>query len=116
MVQNLTQNSVYTFTSAEGDDPARFVLKFGAVGIGDTPTVEATTIYSHGQSLYISSTQSADAQVSVYNVTGQQVYGSRMMLDGQKQITLNVITGWYIVKVSTQEGIATQKVFIQANK
>ena len=115
LVQNLTQNSVYNFTAAEGDDPARFDLKFGAVGIGDTPTVEATTIYSHGQSLYISSTQSADAQVSVYNVTGQQVYGNRMMLDGQKQITLNVITGWYIVKVSTQEGIATQKVFIKAN-
>lgn len=113
--QNLKENAVYNFTAAQGDAANRFVLKFGAVGIGDTPTVEATTIYSHGQSLYISSTQSADAQVSVYNVTGQQVYGSRMMLDGQKQITLNVITGWYIVKVRTQEGIATQKVFIKAN-
>ncbi|MDD4742914.1 MAG: T9SS type A sorting domain-containing protein, partial [Bacteroidales bacterium] len=114
--QNLIDQPVYNFTAAEGDVPNRFLLKFGAVGIGDNIATEQTSIYSHGQIVYISSTKSANALISIYNITGQQVYTNTMVIDGQKQITLNTPTGWYIVKVRTQQGVATQKVFIKSNQ
>ncbi|NCA87223.1 MAG: T9SS type A sorting domain-containing protein, partial [Clostridia bacterium] len=116
IVTNLTETPVYSFTSSEGDDPNRFELKFGAVGIDDNIATEQISIYSHGRLVYISSTKSANALVNIYNVTGQQVYTNTMVIDGQKQITLNTPTGWYIVKVRTQQGVATQKVFIKSNQ
>ncbi|MFA5478074.1 MAG: T9SS type A sorting domain-containing protein, partial [Bacteroidales bacterium] len=115
IVTNLTETPVYSFTSSEGDDPNRFELKFGAVGIDDNIGSEQTSIYSNGQSVYISSAKSVQAVISIYNITGQQVYANTMVIDGQKQIALNTPTGWYIVKVRTQEGVATQKVFIKSN-
>ncbi|NLO52280.1 MAG: T9SS type A sorting domain-containing protein, partial [Bacteroidales bacterium] len=116
IVTNLTESPVYSFTSSEGDDPNRFELKFGAVGIDDNIATEQISIYSHGRLVYISSTKSANALISIYNITGQQVYANTMVIDGQKQIALNTPTGWYIVKVRTQQGVATQKVFIKSNQ
>ena len=115
IVTNLTETPVYSFTSSEGDDPNRFELKFGAVGIDDNVALEQISIYSHGQSVYISSVKSTQAVISIYNITGQQVYANTMVIDGQKQIALNTPTGWYIVKVTTAAGVATQKVFIKSN-
>ncbi|NCA87158.1 MAG: T9SS type A sorting domain-containing protein, partial [Clostridia bacterium] len=115
IVTNLSENPVYSFTSSEGDDPNRFELKFGAVGIDDNIGLEQTSIYSHGQSVFVSSAKSAQAVISIYNITGQQVYANTMVIDGQKQIALNTPTGWYIVKVTTAAGVATQKVFIKSN-
>ena len=115
IVTNLTETPVYSFTSSEGDDPNRFELKFGAVGIDDNIATKQTSIYSNGRLVYISSTKSANAMINIYNITGQQVYANTMVIDGQKQIALNTPTGWYIVKVRTQEGVATQKVFIKSN-
>lgn len=115
IVTNLTETPVYSFTSSEGDDPNRFELKFGAVGIDDNIATKQTSIYSNGQLVYISSTKSANALINIYNVTGQQVYANTMVIDGQKQIALNTPTGWYIVKVTTATGVATQKVFIKSN-
>jgi hypothetical protein len=115
IVTNLTESPVYSFTSSEGDDPNRFELKFGAVGIDDNVALEQISIYSHGQSVYISSVKSTQAVISIYNITGQQVYANTMVIDGQKQIALNTPTGWYIVKVTTAAGVATQKVFIKSN-
>lgn len=116
IVTNLTETPVYSFTSSEGDDPNRFELKFGAVGIDDNIATKQTSIYSNGQLVYISSTKSANALINIYNVTGQQVYANTMVIDGQKQIALNTPTGWYIVKVTTATGVATQKVFIKSNQ
>jgi hypothetical protein len=114
--QNLIDQPFYNFTAAEGDVPNRFLLKFGAVGIDDNIATEQTSIYSHGRLVYISSTKSANALINIYNITGQQVYANTMVIDGQKQIALNTPTGWYIVKVRTQQGVATQKVFIKSNQ
>ena len=113
VTQDIKQNPIYTFTAAEGDNPNRFLLKFGMVGIGEEPSLEQTSIYSYGQTIYISSAVSTEAMISVFNITGQQVYSNRMMLDGTKQITLNVPTGWYVVKVISGQSMTSRKVFIR---
>ena len=114
-VHDLNSTPTYNFTATTGDDANRFELKFGAVGIDDNIATKQISIYSHGRLVYISSTKSANALINIYNIAGQQVYANTMVIDGQKQIALNTPTGWYIVKVRTQEGVATQKVFIKSN-
>jgi hypothetical protein len=71
------------------------------------------SIYSKGSSVYLNSKSTLDAQISIYNITGQDVYQSNMKLDGLKQITIKAPTGWYIVKVVSSGGVTSKKVFIK---
>jgi hypothetical protein len=106
----------YQFQASTSDDPARFKIHFaGTFSIYTPSALEGLSIYSHAGTIYFSSEKAINAQVGLYNVTGQKVFDRNMLMDGLTQINANLTTGWYIVKVSTQEGIATQKVFIQAN-
>jgi hypothetical protein len=102
----------YTF-NASTDDTDRFLLKFETVSVHELPTDAALHIYGHGSTVYLNSSQNLDARIAVYNITGQQVYGSRLMLDGLKQINLNLPTGWYVVSVTSDKAMTTQKVFIR---
>ncbi|MBE0639659.1 MAG: M28 family peptidase [Bacteroidales bacterium] len=113
IIHKLSETRSYTFEASTGDDPNRFLLKFEMVSVDENPAAEQTSIYSYGQSIYISSTQRAEALISVFNITGQQVYSRQLMLDGLKQITLNVPTGWYVVQAVTTESAVSRKVFIR---
>ena len=111
----LSAGETYSFIADPSDDPMRFKLHaVTTTGIIDGSS-EGMNIYANGSSLYLSSEKALDAQVEMYNVTGQKVFAKNVLMDGLTQVNANLTIGWYIVKVSTQEGIATQKVFIQAN-
>ncbi len=111
-IHKLSDSPSYTF-DASTTDTDRFLLKFEMVGIGENPAIEQTAIYSYGQTIYLNTTESVDAVVSVFNITGQQVYSNRLMLDGLKQINLNLPTGWYVVQAVTSGSAVSRKVFIQ---
>jgi hypothetical protein len=49
----------------------------------------------------------------VYNLTGQEVYGKEMELDGLKQIRLITPAGWYVVKLVIVGGVISEKIFIK---
>jgi hypothetical protein len=104
----------YTFEASPDDDPERFLLKFANVGVEDVDNYnESINIYTHNNSLYLNSSVARNASVEIFNVTGQQVYGKQITMDGLTQINPNLRTGWYVVKVSTDEGMASEKVFIK---
>jgi hypothetical protein len=102
----------YTF-DASTDDTDRFLLKFETVSVHELPAEAELHIYTHGSTVYLNSRESLDARVSVYNITGQQVHGQRMAIDGHSAINLNLPTGWYVVTVTTDKAMTTQKVFIR---
>jgi hypothetical protein len=111
----LSEGNTYKFDATTGDDPMRFKLHVnGATGIGDLTNADLFTIYSSGKTIYLSSS-AQDATVNIYNNLGQLVVSKQLKVDGLTSFDVQTQTGWYIVKVSTQEGIATQKVFIQNN-
>ncbi len=110
----LSDDETYTFSATTGDDPMRFRLHVdGTNSIGEAITIPGLSIYTHNNILYLNSSEARDASVEIFNVTGQQVYGQQLMMDGLSQITPDLNTGWYIVKVQTTEGTASQKVFIK---
>jgi autotransporter-associated beta strand protein len=114
ITQNLYNNPVYEFSADINDDPNRFLLKFTSVGIEDVDNYnKSINIYTYNNSLYLNSDITMDASVEIFNLTGQQVYGEQVLMNGLTQINPNLRTGWYVVKVSTDEGMASEKVFIK---
>lgn len=112
----LSEGDTYTFTADPSDDPDRFKLHaVTTTGITES-TIDGISIYANGNSLYLNSNAARTAQVEMYNVTGQLTFSKKVSLGGLTQITPQFTTGWYIVKVRTQQGVATQKVFIKSNQ
>jgi len=112
---DLKQNPVYTFTITEpGIYGNRFIIHFkSAVGIHEATQIEGLNIYTHANTLYLNSDMARTAWVEMYNVTGQKVFAKKVTLDGLTQIPPQLTTGWYVVKVTCGEGMASEKVFIK---
>jgi hypothetical protein len=112
--QNLRQNPDYTFTAADGDAPNRFLLHFAGVGIGEPAATRPVTVYMSGNVLHVGSAGAAlTGEVFVYNMMGQLVAGQKLDGSTTTAITLNVRTGYYLVKVVTTNDTFTSKIFIQ---
>jgi hypothetical protein len=109
---NLTENPVYTFTSAEGDDPARFELKFGAVGINDPATASSINAWYNAGTLYVAN-KTGLTNISVFNVQGQQVQQARVQGNGLQTISIQLPAGVYIAQLVNNGSSQTVKLIVQ---
>ena len=109
--QNLVENPVYPFTASDGDDPARFLLSFSHLGIGEK-TGSNGGIYAYDHNLYL--VNPGNARLEVYSMTGQRLLGEEINNPGLYQTTLNVPTGYYVVRLTTGTRVAVTKVFIKS--
>ncbi len=111
---NLKETPEYTFMANADELSERFKLHLlKTTGIHEA-TIEGFTIYTHANTLYLNSDKAGNAQVEMYNVTGQKVFVRNVVMDGLTQINPQLTTGWYVVKVSTDKGMASEKVFIKS--
>jgi|GEM_PF-1436943 len=111
-VQNLMEDNTYTFNAATGDDPARFKLFFGAVGMEELGNGKVT-IYSSNKDVFISYTGTDDATATIYNNLGQPVTTQVITPGKTHKISLNTPSGYYIVKMVNHDDVVAQKVFIR---
>jgi len=112
-VQNLSTNPVYTFTSSATDDPNRFKLSFGSVGIDDNPSASDMKVLASNGNIYLSLQQNSMAVVKVYNLTGQLVLQGNV--SGKLLTTLNangLSNGVYIANVVQHNRIVSYKLVI----
>jgi len=109
--QNLNENPVYNFTAADGDDPARFLLSFGHVGIGEKSR-DNPVIYTYENNLYL--VNPGNARLEVFSLTGQQLLISEINNPGLHKVTLGFPTGYYVVRLTTGAKVVVTKVFIQS--
>ncbi|MCX6303791.1 MAG: choice-of-anchor D domain-containing protein [Bacteroidetes bacterium] len=113
--QNLKQNPVYTFTATTNDNGARFLLHFGgAFSVNDKENGKPLTIYSSGNSVFITSTSGDQlkGEVFMYNMIGQPVLHQQLGQSSVTKLTLTAPTGYYLVKVITSDRAFTTKVFV----
>ena len=111
---NLTETSVYSFTSDEGDDANRFLLSFGTLGINNPETTDGVQVYAYGDVLYVATSTKETALVNVYNLTGQLVMQAKT--GGNALTTLNASAlnnGIYVVNIILNEGVVSRKVVIR---
>ena len=112
--QNLMQNPVYTFSGLKTDDHNRFLLHFaGTIGIADQKEINPVKIYAVNKTIYISCGLGLhNGQVMITDLLGQQILTKKLNDQVLNQVLLNVVEGYYIVKVQTDETVKTVKVFI----
>lgn len=109
--QNLVSNPVYTFTSNVGDDPARFLLSFLHVGIGEN-NLNNNSIYTYENYLYC--VNPGKARLEVFSLTGQKLISQDIDSQGLYKTIVNVPTAYYVVRVTTGTKVVVTKVFIKS--
>jgi hypothetical protein len=113
--QNLKQNPVYSFNGSTTDITNRFLLHFtGTIGIPDQIVISPVKIYSSDKTVYIScSSGLLNAQVIITDLVGKQILTKNLDNQVLNKIQLDVVEGYYIVKVQTAQTVKTVKVFIK---
>ena len=113
-MQNMFQNPVYSFSAATTDNANRFLLHFaGSIGISDKTYGQSFHVFASDNSLFvIDNTGKNQGNVNVYNMMGQLIASTRLNRNATCKINLNVPTGYYIVKVVSNDQTYSGKVFI----
>ncbi|HPX34156.1 MAG TPA: T9SS type A sorting domain-containing protein [Bacteroidales bacterium] len=112
-VHDLLLTPEYSFSANKSDISERFLLHFTVTyGIENLEENADIQIYSYGNSIYLNNNTDSETLVSVYNITGRQIYQDRVGAGSQHTFTINAPTGLYIVKALTGKSITSRKVFI----
>jgi len=112
--QDLRLNPVYNFTASLGNNSGRFILHFAnpTYGVNEL-TKKNVSIYSYDKDVYINTNDNVK-EISIYNIMGQEILKkSEPNKQTLYKLTVDNATGNYIVKVLTDKGVYTEKVFIK---
>ncbi len=108
---NLRDNPIYNFVANVNDDPDRFTLNFkGLTGI---PGIDQSNIniYSYNQRIYVDAGQANSGEIIVLNIMGQELVREKL-LKQLNIVSLPVSHSYVIVKVISDQGISSRKVFV----
>jgi hypothetical protein len=111
---NLSRDPSYTFTALAGDAPGRFLLRFGEETTTNTHFVterQPKVFHAHGQ-LNIDNPWQGETQVQVFTSTGAVVTGIDPIPQGTYQTNLQVRPGIYIVRMTRQGQVFSEKVIV----
>jgi hypothetical protein len=114
--QDLRLSPVYHFNAAGSDNASRFLLHFGrAFSVNDQAQNNTFHIYTVNNALYVTNIggMALKGNVFVYNMTGQQVATKELSGTSETSLTVNLATGYYMVKAVTSDHVYSAKVFIK---
>lgn len=108
---DLTKNGPYSFTASSGDDPARFQLHFGAVGITDRPQQAPLHAYVSNGRLYFQI--DGTAILEVLDLQGRLL--SQIAVEGSGLISkpFRMQAGVYVVRLTSANSRQTAKVIVK---
>ncbi len=94
-------------------DVSEEITLIGQTSISEIDNV--VKIYSYDNVVFVDvlNNDFVDSKVSVYSISGQEVYNEKITSTNNRIILDNVSTGTYFVKISNNENIVTQKVYIK---
>jgi hypothetical protein len=110
--QDLRLNPSYTFAASIGDNANRFVLHFAtATGINENNGGN-TSIYAYDNTIYVNTTEQVK-EINIYNMLGQVITSVAGNGKSLNTIKVDKATAYYVVKVTTDKGVRTEKVFVK---
>jgi len=72
------------------------------------------SIYTYGQTLWVESSKSIDADFALYKLNGEKVLTFTDWVNGKKSYELK-LSGFYLLKITTKGGgVYTQKLFFMS--
>ena len=96
---------------ATGNDDGRFTLHFTKKTL--VADVEALTIYSYDNQIVVKSPEAMNGTIAVYNLLGAEILKKDLSNSQIEEISLNQVSGTYLVKVLSNGKYVSQKVFIR---
>ncbi len=109
----LNATSSYVFTHDATNSEARFKLHFN-LSVTEIESLDEsnTNVYSYNKSIYVNFETATKANISVYDIAGRLVCEKQSNND-ENIIEMNANEGIYLVKIKTNEGVITRKVFVK---
>jgi hypothetical protein len=112
-IQNLRTNPAYSFTYNTSDVENRFKLHFKSAYSVPENSLSGINIYSVLHTVVINNTTNLSGEVRIYDLTGRELTHTTMSSQNETRIPVNAAVGTYMVKVITNNGVASSKVFIR---
>lgn len=112
--QNLRGDAEYIFDSEMPDEIDRFVLHFSnPMGMDDIPgLLTDINIWSWQNTVIVNAPGGIKGELNIYDMLGKLV-ASSVLQEGRNEVQMNGSEGFFIVKVETEKGIKSEKVFIR---
>ncbi len=111
MSHNLSENGAYSFVATPGDNPNRFLLHFGAVGVSEQPASAALKAYVVGGQLYFP--LQGEATLEIVDVQGRVLQQSKVSGQGLASQPLQLPAGAYVVRLTSGQSAQTAKVIVK---
>ncbi len=118
IVHDFVNNPVYYFESLENDGHNRFLLHFGQIITGNENQKNENSIqvYAYDRVVYIRSEGKAakeQKEIVITDLLGRTVLQTILPPSMLSKIPINVSNRYLIIKIQSESGINTAKVFIQ---
>ena len=112
---DLYENPVYTFAHDPLNEADRFVLHFEAPNdIIELPQEkEEVKIFSYANKVYVIPEEITMGNIFIYDLLGQEIKNTSLIQDGKTIVNVENGTGYFIVKVVTENSVVSKKVFIK---
>jgi hypothetical protein len=108
----LTEGLTYNFESEEGDNPNRFLLHFGAVGLDENAGQSSLRAYTHHNTLYVQNSLE-DAAIRVIDLQGRLLLEQKLNGTGLQSLPLDFPAGVYMVQLLNSKEHKSVKVIVE---
>jgi hypothetical protein len=108
VITDLNSDS-YTFNYIPGVDN-RFELHFGPLGVNDLAN-NLYNVYSYNKEIHVMTPNTTSGNITVYDMMGKEV--ASQSISGTDNVISLSQSAHYIVKVISEEGLVTKKVYIK---
>ena len=105
-------NPSYSFSANSNADPNRFILHFSPVGIDYNLTKLPINIFAAKDKVEIRSDEPTDAQINIYNISGQLLISSQLVNENRTTINIANYKGIAVVSVVTESSVINKKVIL----
>jgi len=112
----MTEENEYTFNASSLDKSHSFFMHFMMLtDVEDKIAADVLNIYSNASSVYVKNigTDLTNASIHVYNISGQKVFEDELQDIPLNRIDLNLESGYYVVKVISNNTVNSEKVFVR---
>ncbi|MCD4698592.1 MAG: hypothetical protein K8S16_20375 [Bacteroidales bacterium] len=111
--QDLRANQVYVFASNPLDEPYRFDIHFAEpIGIDENTLTGQIHIYAYNKMIYVDIPAEINGDIEVCNLLGEHII-TKKAEPGLNSIPVYCNNTYYLIKVISEEGVKSAKVYIK---
>jgi hypothetical protein len=100
-----------SFFADSGFISDRFFIHFNTTVGTDNSKISAISVYSDKNTVFVNGL-SMDSDLSVYSLSGQMLYETRLQKNELNTFSLSLPDAYYIIRIVNEEKVITEKLFI----